>query len=80
MIPLIGTWTLPALSTIVGLLVIFCLITIPDWYKRHIKAAKNENIKSIGSLKKDGKLFERKNQQPRSKPCIELKKNMYKNG
>ena len=80
MIPLIGTWTLPALSAIVGLLVIFCLITIPDWYKRHIKAARNENIKASGSLKKDGKIFDKKDQQPRSKPCIELKKDMDKNG
>ena len=80
MIPLIGTWTLPALSAIVGLLVIFCLITIPDWYKRHRKSTRNENIKSSGSLKKDGKILDTNDQQPRSKPCIELKKNTSKKG
>merc|ERR1712020_444513 len=59
MIPIIGTVTLPALSVIAGILVIFLLVTVPDWYKRHVQ--QNEKKKKI-------------DEQGDAKPSIELNK------
>ena len=75
MIPLIGTLTLPALSVIAGLLVIFLLVTVPDWYKRHTKAKQNVAIKTESNISVDSStLLGEKVKKPRSKPCIELNK------
>ena len=52
MIPLIGTATLPALSALVGILIIFLFVTVPDWYKRH-NEIKNEREKSSSNENND---------------------------
>ena len=72
MIPFIGTLTLPALSAIAGILIIFLFVTVPDWYRTHIEATQNSNEKLsnklVGENDQDGK------EKSRSKPCIELNK------
>ena len=70
MIPLIGTATLPALSALVGILIIFLFVTVPDWYKRH-KEIKNEREKSSSNENKDKSNTKSK---VKSKPGIEILK------
>ena len=70
MIPLIGTATLPALSALVGILIIFLFVTVPDWYKRH-KKVKNEREKS--SSNEDTEISNPKS-KAKSKPGIEILK------
>ena len=72
MIPVIGTLTLPALSAIAGILIIFLFVTVPDWYNRHIEAKQKSN-EILPSNVDDGKYQDEK-AKPRSKPCIELNK------
>merc|ERR1712020_569082 len=69
MIPIIGTVTLPALSVIAGILVIFLLVTVPDWYKRYVQQnEKKKKIDEQGDAKPSSKYVQK------SKPCIELNK------
>ena len=70
MIPLIGTATLPALSALVGILIIFLFVTVPDWYKRH-KEIKNEREKSNSNENNDKSNTKSK---VKSKPGIEILK------
>ena len=69
MIPIIGTITLPALSVIAGILVIFLFVTVPDWYKRYVQQnEKKKKIDAQGDAKPSSKYV------PKSKPAIELNK------
>ena len=69
MIPIIGTITLPALSVIAGILVIFLFVTVPDWYKRYVhQNEKKKKIDAQGDAKPSSKYV------PKSKPAIELNK------
>ena len=70
MIPLIGTATLPALSALVGILIIFLFVTVPDWYKRH-KEIKNEREKSSSNENND---ISNTKSKVKSKPGIEILK------
>ena len=70
MIPLIGSLTLPALSVLIGIGIIFLFVTIPDWYSRHqkVKDTKKDKISCDDKPTPDNK--------PRfkSKPAIEILK------
>ena len=69
MIPIIGTITLPALSVIAGILVIFLFVTVPDWYKRYVQQnEKKKKIDEQGDAKPSSKYVQK------SKPAIELNK------
>jgi len=75
MIPLLGTLTLPALSVIAGIVILFLLVTVPDWYNRHTKAKQNVDLKKESSNGIDSvQSLDKKVKKPRSKPSIELSK------
>ena len=70
MIPLLGTLTLPALSVLVGIVIIFLFVTVPDWYNRHnrLKDTKSKNS-SV-----DAKPISGKKSSLKSNPAIEIQK------
>ena len=70
MIPLIGTLTLPAVSVLIGIGIIFLFVTVPDWYNRHQKVKSKESEKSST----DDKPIADTKARIRSKPGIEILK------